>query len=108
MFGLGVFELLIVGLIAVLLFGERLPEVAKSMGNSYNQFRKGLSEIQREMDRATHDVKSSVRSTTKALTYNPNDYEEPTGPKFELPQAPSATEKPTMSDETKTTESTAD
>lgn len=45
-FGIGFPELVIVGVVAVLLFGSRLPEVARSLGQSYQQFRKGLNEIQ--------------------------------------------------------------
>ena len=50
MFGLGFQELLIVGVVAVVLFGKRLPEVAKSLGASYREFRQGLSEIQSQID----------------------------------------------------------
>ena len=50
MFGLGIQELIIVGIVAVVLFGKRLPEVARSMGASYQEFRKGLSDIQSQMD----------------------------------------------------------
>ena len=54
MFGMGVGELLIFGVIAVLLFGKRLPEVARSFGQSYHQFRRGLQDVQSEMDRVIH------------------------------------------------------
>ena len=43
--GIGFQEMVVVAVIAVLLFGKRLPEVARSVGNSYQQFRKGLHEI---------------------------------------------------------------
>ncbi len=51
MFGIGYMELIIVGIIAVLLFGKRLPEVARSLGSTFVQFKKGLND--------TSDIKES-------------------------------------------------
>ncbi|MCE2793148.1 MAG: twin-arginine translocase TatA/TatE family subunit [Blastopirellula sp.] len=44
--GIGTSELLIIGALAVLLFGSKLPEVARNFGRSYQQFRKGLTDLQ--------------------------------------------------------------
>lgn len=44
--GIGFGEILIIMVVAVLLFGRNLPSVARTVGNSYQQFRKGLSDIQ--------------------------------------------------------------
>ncbi len=44
--GIGFQEVLVIGIVAVLLFGSRLPQVARTLGNSYQQFRKGLSDLQ--------------------------------------------------------------
>lgn len=44
--GIGFGEILIILIVAVILFGSRLPEVAKNLGKSYQQFRKGLAELQ--------------------------------------------------------------
>ncbi len=44
--GIGFGEILIILVVAVILFGSRLPEVAKNLGKSYQQFRKGLAELQ--------------------------------------------------------------
>ena len=56
MFGMGVAELMILGALAVMLFGKRLPEVARSFGRSYQEFRAGLNEIKAEVDRATREA----------------------------------------------------
>lgn len=88
MFGLGIgpSELMIAAVIAVLLFGKRLPEVARGIGKSYTQFRESLGELQREINSVTDTVKSSVNEPVKqALTYEPDDHDQPTAPKFELP-----------------------
>ena len=42
--GIGTQELLIVGVIAMLLFGHRLPSMMRSLGSGVSEFKKGLSE----------------------------------------------------------------
>lgn len=86
-FGLGspgVGEMVLIGVVAVLLFGSRLPEVARSLGSSYQQFRKGLSDIQSSIK---SDVDLDVKSLERIADYSDvhDDYEEPTAPKFEPP-----------------------
>ena len=44
MFGLGGPELAIVAVVVVLLFGNRLPGAAKSLGQSFSAFKKGIKE----------------------------------------------------------------
>lgn len=44
--GIGFQEVLVIAVVAVLLFGSRLPQVARSLGQSYQQFRKGLADLQ--------------------------------------------------------------
>jgi sec-independent protein translocase protein TatA len=43
-FGIGGGELLVVGLIALLLFGTRLPKLARSLGQSVNEFKQGMKD----------------------------------------------------------------
>lgn len=49
MFGIGPMEMVIVGIVAVLLFGSRLPSVARSLGKSMTEFKKGMREFEDEM-----------------------------------------------------------
>ena len=49
MFGANFTELLVLGIIGLLLFGKRLPEVAKNLGKGVSEFKKGLSGFQDEM-----------------------------------------------------------
>ena len=49
MFGLGYQELLIILVIVLILFGaNRLPELAKSLGSSVKEFKKGVNESQKD------------------------------------------------------------
>ena len=49
MFGLGYQELLIILVIVLILFGaNRLPELARSLGSSVKEFKKGVSEVKAE------------------------------------------------------------
>ena len=49
MFGLNPMEMMIVAAIAVLLFGNKLPSVARSLGKSMTEFKKGMKEIQNDL-----------------------------------------------------------
>ena len=75
---LGLGEMVVIGIIAVLLFGKRLPEVGRSLGRALVEFKKGLGEIRDEIDW------SSQPSETDRVS-GETDYEEPTAPRFELP-----------------------
>jgi sec-independent protein translocase protein TatA len=78
MFGLSPVELIVIGSIAVLLFGSRLPNVARSMGKSVTEFKKGLRGIEEELDVSS----SNGRRVTSSYV---EDREEASVPKFEPP-----------------------
>jgi sec-independent protein translocase protein TatA len=49
MFGLGYQELLIILVIVLILFGaNRLPELARSLGSSVKEFKKGVTEAHKD------------------------------------------------------------
>jgi sec-independent protein translocase protein TatA len=50
MFGFGIWELLIFLGIILLLFSSRLPTLARSLGQSIIEFKKGVKEIENSAD----------------------------------------------------------
>ena len=63
--GIGAPEMLIFGTIALLLFGKRLPEVARSLGQGIGQFKKGMTGLQDEFRKAAEpDPTPSPRRVT--------------------------------------------
>ncbi|HEX3659748.1 MAG TPA: twin-arginine translocase TatA/TatE family subunit [Pirellulales bacterium] len=81
MFGLNPMELMIVGVVAVLLFGNKLPSVARSLGKSVTDFKKGMSGIEEEFRNGGDD---SPRRVPKYRDSS-EEREEATAPKFEPP-----------------------
>lgn len=80
--GIGMYELIVFAVIAVLLFGSRLPEVARNVGQTYQQFREGLRDIQASFK---IDAETSKGSPEPDYSDRYDDHEEPTAPKFEPP-----------------------
>jgi sec-independent protein translocase protein TatA len=43
MFGIGTTELIIIGIVIVVLFGGRIPQTMKSLGQGIRQFKEGMN-----------------------------------------------------------------
>jgi len=57
-------DLFIILLIVLVLFGaKKLPELARSLGQSMNEFRKAREEFDKELHQAGQDVKASPQNT---------------------------------------------
>jgi sec-independent protein translocase protein TatA len=85
--GIGVFELVVVGVIAILLFGSKLPEVARNFGKSYGELRRGLSDLKSNIDNEINESERRNRfRPTAAIESRPvpsaEDIDEPTAPKL--------------------------
>ena len=93
MFGLGPVEIVILGAIAVMLYGKRLPEVGRSVGQTIGELRRQFSTLSREMavatqvDTASSAVRRVGRRVDEAVT-GPAV----TAPRFDPPIEPAADE----------------
>jgi sec-independent protein translocase protein TatA len=92
--------MLVLGVIAVLLFGERLPEAAKTFGKKFLEVKKSIQTIQDELRSAATSATSAISSgmsvetssgnstgsTTHSPAYDESDRDVATAPKFVPPE----------------------
>jgi sec-independent protein translocase protein TatA len=58
----GPLELVIILVIMVLLFGKRLPEIARGFGKSLTEFKKGVKEAKNEVTKEVDDAANAVNT----------------------------------------------
>jgi sec-independent protein translocase protein TatA len=81
-FGLDPIHWVIIGVVGILLFGKRLPEVGRSLGKGIIEFKKGLKGLEDEMD--TGSAPSAPAPQAPALEPpRPPQRVTATAPKFE-------------------------
>ena len=65
---LGSGEMLFLGVLAILLFGEQLPDVARSWGKKFVEFKRSVQGIKDELRSAAFSATSSVDSAVHSAT----------------------------------------
>ncbi|MEM9368743.1 MAG: twin-arginine translocase TatA/TatE family subunit [Planctomycetota bacterium] len=91
MFGLSPFELAVIGVIAVVLFGGNLPEVARKFGTTYAQLRRNLNDVQQQFREAQAEATRAMSMDTPPPSLHDDDEDddedqvEPSAPKFTPP-----------------------
>lgn len=64
----GPFEWVVIGIVAVLLFGKRLPEVGRQLGQGFVEFKKGLKGAKDEMNDAVKKADKEADKDDSAST----------------------------------------
>lgn len=66
MFGMGPWEILVILLIALLLFGaKRIPEIAQGLGKGITEFKRAVRDVQGEIE---HSVDARPQNTSQHNT----------------------------------------
>lgn len=91
---LGLWEMIIIAVIILIFFGpRRLPEIARSTGKAIREFKRGLNEIQRELELSEDEERR--RRDREAVRSTPGAARGPIGrAATERPSAPAATSAP--------------
>jgi TatA/E family protein of Tat protein translocase len=91
---LGMPELLIIGVVALIVFGPRkLPELGRSLGKSLQEFRRATNELKHTLDEEIsieeRKDEHKIEAPTPAASMSPADLSVPTDPAtLESPAAP--------------------
>jgi sec-independent protein translocase protein TatA len=81
-------DMMVIAVVAVLLFGKNLPQVARQAGRAMSELKKGMAGIQSELNSAIYNNEPTTSSRISSYTATrDDDRDEPTAPKFEPPPA---------------------
>ena len=83
LFGLGWAEVLVIGVIAVLLFGRRLPDMAKYLGKSVVEFKKGIGGLENTFEDIANPTAAQNPTAAPVESIRPPQRVAPAAPKFD-------------------------
>ena len=90
MFGMGHWEILIIFLVILLIFGaKRIPEMAQGLGKGIREFRRAMRDVQEEID-----VNNSSNSSNTIETSTPQQSVPQEPSNSSTPESTAATETP--------------
>ena len=64
----GGWEWIVILIVAVLIFGRRLPEVARNLGRSISDFKKGMKDASEVKDDVANQTKDAIDDVKKEIS----------------------------------------
>ena len=90
MFGMGHWEILIIFLVILLIFGaKRIPEMAQGLGKGIREFRRAMRDVQEEID-----VNNAANSSSTIETSTPQQSVPQESSNSSTPESTATTETP--------------
>ncbi|MFM8573791.1 MAG: twin-arginine translocase TatA/TatE family subunit [Pirellula sp.] len=81
--GIGTMEMVAFGVLALMLFGAKLPEVARNLGGTYRSLKRNVDEFKREFQAV--ETYEPPKYQAKEMTDEPRIVES-SAPKFQIPK----------------------
>jgi Tat protein translocase TatB subunit len=99
MFGIGMPELILIGVVALLVVGpKKLPDLAKTLGKGLNEFRKTATDVTDGLKDTikADDIKKDVESMKNSLLYGGDKEEESSPVESASPSESAKNESPSV------------